>query len=232
MRIAIFSDIHGNRYAFAEIYKRIKAEACDIHLYLGDVCGYYYGQNEVLDTIRQLPGLHAVTGNHDALFLEAVEDDEILAHYTLHFGRSFELLKENITSANLAFLRGLPEKIHIGEYGIGAYHGSPWRPISEYIYPDAPLERFRELPFSVVFLGHTHYCMNREVKDMRVVNPGSAGQPRDGNWPSYAVYDTVTGEVEIKAVAYNVKPLIEDIKRYEEKNQYLIDVLLRVRNTG
>ncbi len=74
--------------------------------------------------------------------------------------------------------------------------------------------------------------MNRETKGIRVVNPGSAGQPRDGNWPSYAVYDTVTGEVEIKGVAYNVKPLIQDIKRYEEKNHYLIDVLLRVKPTG
>ena len=49
MRIVIFSDIHGNIYSFKEMMKFISAESADVKVFCGDICGYYYGQNEIID---------------------------------------------------------------------------------------------------------------------------------------------------------------------------------------
>jgi putative phosphoesterase len=228
MKIGIFSDIHGNIYAFERIYEQLKKEKCDLHLFLGDICGYYYRQNEIIDILREMPYLEAVAGNHDVLFLMSLKNEDIMTNYTENFGRSFEFLSETITPGNLEFLKNLPESILISQYGIAGYHGSPWKPLSEYIYPDSSIEAFEELPFRLVFLGHTHYPMDRIGTRVRVINPGSSGQPRDGGWPSYALYDTRTQKLEIKRVQYNVKNLKDEIIRRKEKQSYLTAVLERI----
>ncbi|HLP59794.1 MAG TPA: metallophosphoesterase family protein [Candidatus Deferrimicrobium sp.] len=227
MKIGIFGDIHGNRYAFEKIYEHLKKESCDMHLFLGDVCGYYYQQNEIIDILREIPNLRAVAGNHEATFLAALEDAKLLKSYAQNFGRSFELLKENITTANLEFLKSLPAECLMPAYNIAAYHGSPWKPLAEYIYPDSPLERFEELSFTTVFLGHTHYPMDRTWRNTRIINPGSAGQPRNGDWPSYALYNVKTKKAEIKYITYDVASLIRDIENMKENKPYLIEVLQR-----
>lgn len=227
MKLGVFSDIHGNKFAFERIYRGLIKEHCDQYLFLGDVCGYYFHQNEVIDMLRNIPNLHAVAGNHDVLFMKALEDETILDTYTKHFGKSFQLLKENITPENLAFLRKLKESVILDDYEIAAFHGSPWNPLAEYVYHDSSLEGFDLLPYRVVFLGHTHYSMDIKRKDIRIVNPGSAGQPRNRKWPSFAVYNTRTGRVRIKHVKYNIQAQIDVVKEKEDPNHYLIEVLQR-----
>ena len=230
MKIGIFADIHGNVFAFENIYRELKKEKCDMHLFLGDVCGYYYHQNEVIDILKEIPHLEAVVGNHDELFLASLKDDKVMKNYTETYGRSFEFLKESITPANLEFLNRLPEKVHLARYGVAGYHGSPWSPLKEYIYPDFPMmERFEDVGFKVVFLGHTHRSMDIRLEKARVINPGSAGQPRDGGWPSYAVYDIEAGRLQIKQVEYNVDALVDEIKKRKEDNTYLVEVLHRIQ---
>jgi predicted phosphodiesterase len=232
LKIGVFSDIHGNLFAFENIYKELKKEACDMHLFLGDVCGYYFQQNEVLDILSSIPNLHAVQGNHDRMFLGALEDEKEMELYTKHFGLSFENLKETISPKNLAFLKSLGEECYLEECGAAGFHGSPWKPTGEYVYPDSSeeqLEQFDSLPQQVVFLGHTHWVMDIEREHTRIINPGSAGQPRDGGWPSFGVYDTASGELKIKRVTYNVNTLINDIKQRMDPNTYLIDVLKRIK---
>ncbi|MCP4149397.1 MAG: YfcE family phosphodiesterase [bacterium] len=227
MKIAAFSDIHGNLDAFDKVVQHLKEEKCDTHLFLGDVCGYYYSQNEIIAMLKELPNLEAVAGNHDRYFLEALKDDLMMEYYTESFGQSFEHFKETITPASQAFLEALPERIQLSEYAIAGYHGSPWRPFREYVYPDSPMERFEELPYAVVFLGHTHYSMDIQGPTVRIINPGSVGQPRDGKRPTYAVYETETRKLEIKEVDYDPKPLLEEIKKRKETNAYLADILMR-----
>jgi predicted phosphodiesterase len=229
MRIGILSDIHGNYFAFEEIYKRLKQESCDAHLFLGDICGYYFQQNEILDILRTLPHLEAICGNHDVMFLKSLENEHILKHYTERFGLSFERLRETISEENLNFLKNLPREYRMEHRGIAGYHGSPWSPVEEYVYVDSPMERFDRLEEKVIFLGHTHHPMDVVRKNIRIVNPGSAGQPRDGGWPSYAVYDVDTEQLEIHRVKYNVSHLIGNIKLNGDSNPYLMDVLMRIR---
>jgi len=230
MKIGTFADVHGNLFAFENIYRELKKEKCDMHLFLGDICGYYYHQNEVIEILKDIPHLKAILGNHDELFLKSLVDEKVMKQYTETYGRSFQFLKESITPGNLQFLKDLPEEVHLRQQGAAGYHGSPWNSLKEYIYPDSPLlERFDSLPFKVVFLGHTHRPMDIRLKKVRVINPGSAGQPRHGGWPSYAVYDTQTNQLEIKEVQYNVNALTDEIKKRKEDNTYLTRVLHRIR---
>jgi len=227
MKIGIFSDIHGNLPAFKNIYRELKAESCDLYLFLGDICGYYYHQKEIIDLLSELPNLAAIAGNHDTWFLKSLDDPFLFQLYNDRFGRSFQLLRDNIGAHHLDFLKRLPLEFQLQEYKIAAFHGSPWNPLEEYIYPDTPTYKFESTPYEVLFLGHTHYSMDIQHKRVRIINPGSAGQPRDGNWPSYAIYDTDKKQHKIRKIAYNIEELVQEIHRLEEKNEYLITVLYR-----
>ncbi|MGE5340268.1 MAG: metallophosphoesterase family protein [Candidatus Omnitrophota bacterium] len=230
MKLGIFSDIHGNMHAFEPIVERLLRENCDTYIYLGDICGYYYDQNEVINRLRQMPRLQAVAGNHDVLFLRSLNNDYLLKDYTGKFGLSFQLLKETITPENLDFLRNLPESVVLENGTIGCFHGSPWHPLEEYVYVDYPMERFDELSYKLVLLGHTHRAIDIRRPNLRVINPGSAGQPRDGKWPTYAVYDTETENLELKRVPFEIDDLIHEIKRRNDPNPYLIRVLNYIKD--
>ncbi len=137
---------------------------------------------------------------------------------------------ESITPESVEFLQKLPLYFVDPDLGIAGYHGGPWDPLEEYIYPDSEPTRFDPLPFKTLLLGHTHYPMDIRGTNTRIINPGSAGQPRDGDWPSYAVYDDETQSVEIKRTAFDVDALVADIEDRHESNDYLIDVLRRIGN--
>ena len=229
MKLGIFADIHGNWLSFENIYYELKKEKCDLHLFLGDICGYYYRQDEIIDMLKDIPHLVTIAGNHDVLFLKSLADEKIMRNYSGKYGLSFQFLKETIEPDHLDFLRNLPREFHLETGGIAAFHGSPWDPIEEYIYPDSPMERFSKLPFKLVFLGHTHHPMDIKLQDIRVINPGSAGQPRNGGWPTYALYDTRTRELQIKQVHYNVLGLMDEIKKRKDESPYLIQVLHRIK---
>ena len=231
MKIGIISDIHGNIFSFKEIYRQLISEACDMHLFLGDVCGYYYHQIEVIDLLLTLPRLESIAGNHDRMFLRSMKNEELLREYTERFGLSFSNLKETVTPKHLKFIQDLPREFHLETQNgiIAGFHGSPWNPIEEYVYPDSSLERFSNIPYDVVFLGHTHRPMDRTVGKTRIINPGSAGQPRDGGWPSYGIYHVETGQLEIKRVPYDVKALENEIIGRDDDNAYLVDVIYRIQ---
>ncbi|MFH1318249.1 MAG: metallophosphoesterase family protein, partial [Candidatus Omnitrophota bacterium] len=127
----------------------------------------------------------------------------------------------------LNFLKNLPQKYSIEEFKLAVFHGSPWDYRDEYIYPTDSLVRFKDLPYEFIFLGHTHYAMDSSINHVRVINPGSCGQPRDLHQPSYATVDLKNRKVEIKRVQYNPKLLIKDIMKYDKDEPYLVRVLKR-----
>ena len=69
--------------------------------------------------------------------------------------------------------------------------------------------------------------MDKTIGNVRIVNPGACGQPRDFNSASYAVVNLENSKVDFKRVDYDTDSLIRDIKRRSEKNSYLTEVLLR-----
>jgi len=230
MRIGVFSDIHGNIRAFDRVWKGLLKESCDLYCCLGDICGYYYSQNEVIDALRDIDGLICVMGNHDKKFLDCVDNDALLDPYTERFGGSLEFLKAHITQDQLAFLRSLPSYYVHKELNFAMFHGSPWDHLTGYVYPTDPIDRFRELDYKYVLMGHTHYPMHRKAGEVEIVNPGSVGQSRDEARASYAVLDLKTGSVAMKRVAYDTGLLIKDLKDRNETNTFLYEVLQRKPN--
>ncbi len=230
MKIGIFADIHGNIYAFEKIWEELKKESCDLCVFAGDICGYYYYQNEIIEKLRSIKELVAVIGNHDSLFLKILNDEGLEVQYSAKYGKSLSFLKQNITAENLRFLKKLPNKVMLRENNIGIFHGSPWKPLDEYIYSDSLLDKFEELPYKIVILGHTHIPMNKTVGHLRIINPGSVGQPRDYRDASFAVFNTATDDVLFKRVRYDTETLIKDIRARNETSPYLIEVLKREKN--
>ncbi|MBU0604981.1 MAG: metallophosphatase family protein [Candidatus Omnitrophica bacterium] len=230
MKIAVFADIHGNIYAFEKVVAALRRESCDLYCFAGDICGYYYYQNDIIDIMRGMTGLLCVAGNHDDAFLNILKASRIEKSYADRYGASSSLLKKTITDGNIEYLKAMPNKRIIKNEGIGMFHGSPWNCLNGYVYPTDEVDRFAPLHYRFIILGHTHYPMVRKIENVCIVNPGSCGQPRDYNMPSYAVIDTKTGEISIKRVSYDHRKMVKDVMDRKEKYQYLVEVLKRGRD--
>lgn len=209
MKIGIISDIHSNIYGLRSVLKRLGG--MDLIVCAGDITGYYPFVNEVF---RELEN-HNVTfikGNHDAhLCGDKIED---LGPIEV---KSFEYTRNHITRINLDKLRNVPlqQELSIDRFKVVMFHGSPWDKLEEYIYPDYPdFDRFTEIDADVVILGHTHYPMIKHMTEKLIINPGSCGQPRDYDpRASSAILDTLTKEVRIERVQYDIEKVCEAIRK-------------------
>ena len=213
MRVAVFSDIHSNLEAFSEVVKA--AGSVDQYLCLGDIVGYGANPDEVIQLARQLQ-MVTIRGNHDEAVLTGLAEgfNPIAADAVDWTGR-------NIKAESLAFLDRLPLQLgfKLDEVRTHMVHGSPKEPLEEYIFPDEGKERlqsFLKLTKSdLLLLGHTHIPMNVLVDGGRVVNPGSVGQPRDGDpRASFAILEVQdrTVECSILRSEYDIEKAAEKIR--------------------
>jgi predicted phosphodiesterase len=92
------------------------------------------------------------------------------------------------------------------------FHESP-KNFHDYIFPDeSTLDLLSNINSDVLVLGHTHIPFIMDSEKGMVVNPGSVGQPRDGNPDaSFAVLDTVTRKIEHKRIKYDIEKVIRDM---------------------
>jgi len=229
MRVAIFSDIHGNKYALKEALIKMEEIGIDVHIFCGDAVGYYYYHNEVIDTLRNMKNIFCVLGNHDQMFIDIIDKKKEAKSYFAKYGSSIEKFLNSITIENIEFLRSLPEArdILIDDMKIKIIHGSPWNPIDEYVYPSSDFKRYSEVDFDYIFQGHTHYPMKIKQGKCEIINPGSIGQPRDGGFPSFVVFDTSKKLFEFVSIEYDINQLSEDIQRVGGEPSYLSNVLRR-----
>jgi predicted phosphodiesterase len=227
MKICLFSDIHGNANAFAEAKKMIVDEAADINVFLGDLCGYYFDELAVLKSLKELPHLIAIKGNHDDSFLRAYQDSNCIQEYTQKYGKALRHCFSQDCSGLIAWLAEQPNYHEDVRNKFSCFHGSPWDHLNGYVYPDTDLSEFVTLPQGWFFLGHTHYPMFREIDGRIVVNPGSLGQPRNGCWPTYAVLDLATRDVVFKEVQYDAGRLLRNVEVLDPESRYLGELIRR-----
>ncbi len=211
MRIAVFSDIHSNLEAFSEVLK-----ACgrvDKYLCLGDIVGYGANPNEVLQLVKRHE-MVAIRGNHDEAVLTGRTEG-----FNPTAASAAEWTSRNIGVEGLGFLKSIPLQLKVELDGLHTHmvHGSPDEPLVEYIYPDESRERFQSFltntKSDLLLLGHTHLPMDIRVGEGRVVNPGSVGQPRDGDpRASYAVL-----EVEGRLADGSIQRVEYDVERAAQK---------------
>jgi predicted phosphodiesterase len=173
MRIVLISDLHANRAALAVLSDVL--ESADRVVCLGDFVGYYADVNPVLDRVRELDPI-AVLGNHDHFLLHGCPAE---APEAVRFG--IDLADRLIDPDHRRWLASLPWCWGGDVAGISCLlcHGSPWRPLSDYLYEDR-IERFRFAGFDydLIAFGQTHRPLLSTDRRPRLVNPGSVGQSR------------------------------------------------------
>ena len=178
MKVGVISDIHGNKDSLDAVLGAFDEQGVDVIVCLGDMIGYFHQSLEVLESIRE-SNVITILGNHEAYLLEILD-----CPANRWRGYNLEYVKESIPSRTLRWLQDLPISfsIHSRDLDIAFFHGSPWSPLMEYVYPDyGYFNRFCELPHDIVVLGHTHYQLVKNIGAHSVINPGSCGLPRDGD---------------------------------------------------
>lgn len=174
MRLAFISDIHANAEALGALADVLGA--ADQVVCLGDLVGYYCQVNEALDLVRGM-NAQCVLGNHDSFLLHGCPPD---ANDAVRFGIAHA--DRVITADHRAWLTQLPLTWGgmLGGRAILLAHGSPWRPLTDYLYADSPLlAGLDAFDYDAVAFGQTHRALVRNARRPYLLNPGSVGQSRD-----------------------------------------------------
>jgi len=223
MRLAIIADIHSNLEALEAVLARIPGEDVDAVLNLGDLVGYNASPNECLELL-QSQKFFSLAGNHDLALLEPerAESFNIIAYQALMWSR------EQIHPGLLKILQALPLTQELGGRFL-ACHGTPTSAdtyIAYHFQGKRVLNQMQKnTPLKICFFGHTHRralwyrdirgtVASREISQPKVlleseghylINPGSVGQPRDGNpEAAYALFDGEEFSIHFKSVPYDV----------------------------
>ena len=210
MKILIVSDIHSNLAALEAVLK--EASPWDAAICAGDIVGYGPNPQECVDRVY-FKGILSVSGNHDKA-VATVETD----WFNDDAQEAIRINRRQLSSAGLKWLGTLPSRIQIelGGVNISVYHGSPTQPLTSYVFPgDAEVhaERFLALTGAdVLILGHTHIPYRVQRGDRLILNPGSVGQPRDGDSrASYLILETDPPRAEHMRVEYSIDATAEAI---------------------
>jgi len=199
---ALISDIHANYAALRAVVADAEAMGCDEFICLGDVAGYHADINECIDLLRSLPRLSLIRGNHDAYLLSGGGcPRSTLVSQTLAYQASV------ITSDNLNWLATSQDQLHSGDDLF--VHGGPEDCLEQYIYRVTPSicgDDYRRL-----FCGHTHVQVLYSEERLLFCNPGSVGQPRDGN-PRAAYAILGPDGVHLKRVEYDISATEDSMK--------------------
>jgi putative phosphoesterase len=201
MRILVVADIHGNWPALQAI-----TEPYDVCLFLGDLVDYGLEPSPCIDWVRR-QAHYVVRGNHDHGAAQNVRiGGKNGFRYLTAVTRPVTL--ERLSADERRFLGLLPvsRTITLEDTRFLLVHATPRDPLDEYALADADFwaRRLQGVDANVVCVGHTHHPYVLEVGDKLVINPGSVGQPRDGDpRASYALIEDQ--KVELKRVEYAVE---------------------------
>lgn len=178
--IALISDIHGNYVALQEVLNRIDSLGIvDIYC-LGDVVGYYSQVNECCDELRKR-NIKCVMGNHDWYMVSGTDCQR---SHSVRDCMAYQ--RRIITDKNKKWLESFPAILNL--QNISMLHGSWTNPIDEYLEPKE--EYFKNIQGRYFASGHTHVQRVEVYGNKIYCNPGSVGQPRDGdNRAAFATFD-------------------------------------------
>jgi len=226
LKVFICSDIHGNVRALnAVLFVYREHNPCEF-LFLGDAVGYGAHPDACLDILLNLPRSRLILGNHDSALVRASERDDLNESAAQAIGWSETLLGGRYDDA----IRRRFNLEHEDARYL-AVHASPYHP-GEWIYIFSGLEAeqaFFSREFTVCFVGHTHapaaYAFGKgemtfnekasfllDARDRYIINPGSVGQPRDGD-PRAAccIFDAEEGTITLHRCEYDVDAEARDI---------------------
>jgi predicted phosphodiesterase len=224
VRYLVLSDLHANIDALDAVIERVDSADFDDVIVLGDLVGYGAEPNLVVSRVRDLEPVAIVRGNHD----KVAAGQASFKGFNPAAQRAAEWTRRALTEESRAYLAALPEGPTLVENLIEICHGSPQ---DEDAYIVGELDAAQALIAArapLCLFGHTHMpaaaaldgtrtveVLFRGVReDQRIsfadgrrflVNPGSVGQPRDGDpRASYALVDSVSKEIIMRRAEYPV----------------------------
>ena len=213
MKIVVISDIHSNLDAFEAVIAKLPDY--DELFCLGDLVGYGPQPNEVVERLGQLRPSAVLMGNHD--YAVVTGDTE---GFSSRAAEAVKWTSKKIAHQHHEYLATLQPSARLEKGGkrLGLFHGSPSNPLTEYILPGLTDSAARNLiarsGAEVVLLGHTHVPMAYSFGGNIIGNPGSVGQPRDGDpRASFATLTISEGQLsfDIIRVEYDVDSVADKI---------------------
>lgn len=208
MRILVLSDIHSNWEALRAIDEKF-----DYCLFAGDLVDYGTNPLPCIDWVRKNVSA-AVRGNHDHAVAQRVQ-----ALGATGFRRLAALTRplhwEMLDSSRTKFLGRLPVTTHvrIEDFSIQLVHATPRDPMDEYLSADSTAwkQRLVDVDADLVCVGHSHMPFHLDLDGIQVLNPGSVGQPRDGDpRASYAIVED--RQVTLKRVEYDIDAAVQQVR--------------------
>ena len=229
MRYAIISDIHANLEALTAVLAEIEKAGVDEIVCLGDLVGYNANPKECVDIIRTR-GIRTVMGNHGSRVVDASNSYD----FNSMARNALEWTHDHLDKEHVDYLQGLQHQMVIDNRFL-IVHGSVG---STYEYISSSMDATRNFRLldqqhdgiKLCFYGHTHVpavFMNRDrrvfskrIQDFYMnsassylVNPGSVGQPRDGDpRASYIIYNTRRRHISFNSVNYDVELAAKKIR--------------------
>ena len=170
--IAIISDIHGNYEALKKVLEKIDSMAITEIYCLGDIVGYYSQVNECCNELRQR-NVRCLMGNHDWYMISGTK---CLRSHSVN--NCLEFQRKIISDRNFEWLSSLP--VIINKEQISMVHGGWLNPLDEY-FDDSNKKYFNDIQGRIFISGHTHIQKICKYGNKTYSNPGSVGQPRDGD---------------------------------------------------
>jgi putative phosphoesterase len=208
MMLAVIADVHSNLHALEAASMRISARSPDIVVCAGDVVGYGAFPNECCSKVEGLCS-RSVAGNHDRA---AISKD--VSRMNPYAAAAAIWTSDRLEQSARRFLSALgPSARFVADDRLVAvFHGSPTDP-DEYVQEDA-VDRglLDRTGCDILVLGHTHVPYVKSFDERFVLNPGSVGQPRDGDpRGSFAIVNTEKMDCEIVRFEYPVKEAADAI---------------------
>jgi putative phosphoesterase len=205
MRLGVVSDVHANRVALDAVLDAMPA--VDLLVNAGDVVGYNPWPAECVAAVRER-SIPTVMGNHDRAVARSGA-----VRFNRMANAGVEYAREQLSDEERSWLADLPDRRTVADGRVRVVHGHPEDP-DRYTYPDefSPAMLDGE---DLLVTGHTHVQGHRTFDEGAVMNPGSVGQPRDGDpRAAYAVVDLSTDPptVDERRVEYDVERVVEAVE--------------------
>ena len=204
MKVALVSDVHANVVALEAVLE--DCPPVDAIVCAGDVVGYNPWPAECVDRLRERDAI-TIVGNHDRALL-----DGTTFPYNEMANAGIAIARKTLDDDQRAWLASLPDERRCFDRRIRVVHGHP-EDRDRYTYPEEFSPRLLD-DEDVLVVGHTHVQHVERFADGFVVNPGSVGQPRDGDpRAAYAVADLSALTVDTHRVEYDVERVQEAIRK-------------------
>lgn len=223
MRVAVISDIHANGQALAAVLTDVDSTGVDELWSLGDVVGYGPDPNGCCTRMRERAAL-CMVGNHDLAVLGTVDT----ADFNPEAVAATEWTRTALDDASRTFLSSLSPTAE--REGVQAFHASPLDPIWDYVLTLEGVQRsLAATEAAVVLVGHSHvplavderleggHAVDGTEVDLStgrwLLNPGSVGQPRDGNpLAAWLLLDLDGGSASFRRVQYPIAETQADMR--------------------